>query len=225
MKNVLGILLILSYSAIASALIAQETAPYFLDQRSLKFRDGVYTNIDMVIKNCPIPSTWIETDMEVDDRDFYKKITRADEIVFFDDNGVRTFLITKSIWGYSHNGDLFINVGGAFHRIDLVGRISHFIALKTTYEPVSFLEGHRAVWFNPPLVVTLKHKEYLVDILDNKVWDFDLDGLGRVLKEDPQLWDEYMTLNKREKENLRYVFLNRYNKKYPLDIPFDKRGQ
>jgi len=57
------------------------------------------------------------------------------------------------------------------------------------------------------------------------VWDFDLDGLGRVLKEDPQLWDEYMTLNKREKENLRYVFLNRYNKKYPLDIPFDKRGQ
>jgi len=32
-------------------------------------------------------------------------------------------------------------------------------------------------------------------------------------------------LNKREKENLRYVFLNRYNKKYPLDIPFDKRGQ
>ena len=42
----------------------------------------------MVKKNCPIPSTWIETDMDVNDRDFYKNIAKADEIVFFDDNGV-----------------------------------------------------------------------------------------------------------------------------------------
>ena len=40
----------------------------------------------------------------------------------------------------------------------------------------------------------------MVDIEDNKMWEFDLDGLELVLKEDPQLWND---------------------EKYPLDIPFN----
>ncbi|RLD93832.1 MAG: hypothetical protein DRJ29_07645 [Bacteroidetes bacterium] len=209
------------YSTIASALIAQESDQYYLDKQPLKFRDGVYANIGMVEKNSPIPSTWIETDMDVNDRDFYKNITKADEIVFYDDNGVRTLLNTKSIWGYSYDGDLHINVGGAFHKIDFVGRISHFFALKTTYYPNPFLEYNLFgdFWSTQPVLVTAKHEEYLVDIFDNKVWKFDLDGLERVLKKDPQLWKEFMTLKKREKEYLKYIFLKRYNEKYPLDIP------
>ncbi len=221
MKKVLRILVIMLYSTIASALIAQESDQYYLDKQPLKFRDGVYANIGMVEKNSPIPSTWIETDMDVNDRDFYKNITKADEIVFYDDNGVRTLLNTKSIWGYSYDGDLHINVGGAFHKIDFVGRISHFFALKTTYYPNPFLEYNLFgdFWSTQPVLVTAKHEEYLVDIFDNKVWKFDLDGLERVLKKDPQLWKEFMTLKKREKEYLKYIFLKRYNEKYPLDIP------
>ena len=68
-------------------------------------------------------------------------------------------------------------------------------------------------------MITAKHKEYLVDIVDNKVWDFDSEGLERVLKNDPQLWNEFVTLKNREKNILKYIFLNRYNEKYPLDIP------
>ena len=76
MRNVIRILVVLSFSTISFALIAQKTEQYNLYQKSLKFRDGVYTNYGMVKKNSPIPSTWIETDMEVNDRDFYKKITK-----------------------------------------------------------------------------------------------------------------------------------------------------
>jgi len=79
MKKVFRALVILSYSIIASAVIAQETDKHYLDQEPLKFRDGIFTNIDMVKKNSPIPSTWIETDMKVTDRAFYKKITKNDE--------------------------------------------------------------------------------------------------------------------------------------------------
>jgi len=222
MKKVLRILVILSYSTIASALIAQESDQHYLVQQSLKFRDGVYTNIGMVKKNSPIPSTWIETDMEANDRDFYKNITKADEIVFFDDNGVRTLLNTKSIWGYSYDGDLHINVGGTFHKIDFVGRISHFFASKTTYYPNPFVGGYFTMdfWSTQPILITTKHKEYLVDIVENKMREFDLEGLEQVLKKDPQLWNEFMTLKKSEKEYLKYIFLNRYNEKYPLDISF-----
>lgn len=219
MKKVIGILVFLFFSTMGSALVAQESVKYHLDQQSIKFSDGIYTNIDMVRNNCPIPSTWIETDMEVKDRDFYKEITKSDEIIFFDDNGVRTSLETKSIWGYSYKGDIHINVGGEFHKIDFVGRISHFVASKTTYGPLNISKVHRDVMYIQPVAITLRHEEYLVDIIDNRVWEFDLDGLERVLKKDPQLWNEFTTLKKREKEYLKYIFLNRYNNKHPLMIP------
>ena len=222
MKNVIRILVVLSYSTLASALIAQETGLYNLDQKSLKYRDGVYTNIGMVKKNAPIPSIRIETDMEVNDRDFYKNITKNDEIIFFDDNGVRTSLDTKSIWGYSCDGDLHINVGGEFHKIEFLGRVSYFRASKTTYAPVGFGDYYslRKTEYIQPIMLTIRNQEFLVDITDDKVWAFDPEGLEGVLKNDSELWNEYKTLKNRQKEHMKFVFLNRYNKKYPLDIPF-----
>lgn len=222
-SKLIRILLVFSYSTIASALIAQEIEQYQLHQQALKFTDGVYTNIGMVEKNSPIPSTWIVTDMDVNDRNFYNKLTRADEIEFYDDNGVRTLLNTKRIWGYCYNGNLHINVGGAFHKIDFVGRISHFFASKTTYYPNPLLGSYSTLsfWSSKPILITSRNEEYLVDILENKVHVFDVDGLERTLKNDPQLWNEFSTLKKQEKERLKYIFLKRYNAKYPLDIPFD----
>lgn len=209
MKKVLRILFILTYSTIVTTVLAQ----------SPEFNDGIYTNVEMVKNNRPIPSTWFETDMEVDDRNFYKNLMKSEELVFFDDNGVRTSMETKSIWGYAYKGDLYINVGGAFHKIDVFGRISHFVASRTTYAPLDLLEGHRDIWYNKPVGITVRNRKYLLDIEENKVWDFDLDGLERVLKDDPQLWDEYMALKNRKKEKMKYVFLRRYNEKYPLNFP------
>ncbi len=130
--------------------------------------------------------------------------------------------IQRDIWGYSYNGDLHINLGGYFHKIDFVGRISHFIASKTTYVPQSIPEGRISpdVYY-PPVLLTSRKREYLIDIMDNKVWEFDLEGLEKVLENDPQLWNEFMALKKRKKEHMKYTYLLRYNEKYPLDIPFD----
>lgn len=211
MNRALGVLFILTYSSIASSIIAQ--AP--------EFNDGIYTNVEMVKNNRPLPLTWIVSEMEVDDRNFYKNLMKSEQIIFFDDNGVRTSLETKSIWGYSHKGDLYINVGGAFHKIDFFGRISHFVASKSTYAPLEILEGQRDIWYNKPVGITIRNRKYLLDIEENKVWDFDLDGLERVLENDPELLNEYEALKDRKKEKMKYVFLRRYNEKYPLNIPLE----
>jgi len=220
--KVAGIFLILLYSAMSSAIVAQETGQSHLKQSSFKFKDGVYANVEMVKKNSPVPSTRIESRLEVTDRDFYKEMTRSDQIIFYDENGVKISLDTKGIWGYSNNGDLHINLGGNFNKINFVGRISHFIASKTTYVPVSYPESNISpeVYMNPVLL-TLRKREYLIDITNNKVWEFDLEGLEKVLKNDPQLLDEFMALKKRKKEPMKYNFLLRYNERHPLEIPFD----
>ena len=62
---------------------------------------------------------------------------------------------------------------------------------------------------------------YLVDIEDNKVWEFDSDGLELLLKEDPQLWNEFKNLKKHKKKQMKYNFLIRYNAKNPLYISTD----
>ena len=218
MNRVFHLFLII-FSIPASALLAQKAEKFHLDQPSPEFRDGLYANIEMVKNNNPIPAGWIETDMDPEDRNFYKNITRTDLLVFYDDNGVRSYLNTGSIWGYASRGDLYINVGGGFHKIDFVGRISHFIASKTTYAPMKYLD-HPDIWYSPLYVLTLKYREYLVDIEENKVWEFDMEGIERVLKNDPQLLSEFENLKKREKEKMKYTFLLRYNQKYPLDIHF-----
>ena len=69
-------------------------------------------------------------------------------------------------------------------------------------------------------MITLKYRDYLVDIEENKFWEFDMEGIERVLKNDPQLLSEFENLKKREKEKMKYTFLLRYNQKYPLDIHF-----
>jgi len=215
------ILFILSAFILASNLLAQEKAGHYWEQHSINFRDGVFTNIDMVKKNSPIPSTWIVTDLEVNDRDFFKAVTKADEIVFYDDNGIKTALDTKSVWGYSHQGDLFINVGGAFHEMDIVGSISHFYASRTTNYLNPMVGGYYTMdfWATQPLLVTARNEEYIVDIEENKVRKFDMNGLESVLKRDPQLWNDFMNSEQRDKKYLKYIFLHRYNKKYPLIIP------
>ena len=44
-------------------------------------------------------------------------------------------------------------------------------------------------------------------------------NLEGMLQEDPELLNEFLALKKRKKEKLKYVFLMRYNEKYPLEIP------
>ena len=215
------ILALLMLIAIGSAVAAQSTKKDHLALRSLEFKEGVFINMGMLKRNNPIPPNWIETDIEVDDRDFYRKITREEEIIFFDDNGVRTPIARDSIWGYSHQGDLYINIYGDFHRIDFVGRMSYFIARKATYVEYEVRGFHpRSISFLTFEAIA-NNTAYLVDIVHDKILVFDAPRLEEVLEEDPELWNEYNSLKKRKKEKMKFVFLQRYNAKFPLEIPFD----
>jgi hypothetical protein len=144
--------------------------------------------------------------MEVNDSDFSKIISKSEELVFFDDDGVRRSIKSKEIWGFCHSGVLYINVGTLFHEVHLVGGVSYFFGSGTTSRG----------WNE---IVTAKNKEYLIDFEKNSFWLFDLDGLELLLQNDKQLLNEFKAMKKRKRKSMKYIFLNQYNEKHPFNLP------
>jgi hypothetical protein len=218
-----------------SLLLAQDEnternlVPYSPDY---KFNDGLFPNFESVKEDHPIPPARIVTDEDMFDRAFYDKITQLKEIVIYDENGVKKVLQTENIWGYSRNGILYINVGGAFHRISFMGSICHFVATVTTYNPNYYDPYYynpyysRSYYYNrysmpQSSVGTTDLKQYLLDFETGDVLEYDTESVGVLLMKDPELADEYQALRNRKKKQMKFVFIRRYNEKHPLYLPAD----
>ena len=98
-----------------------------------KFREGFYLNFDQVKSNKPLPKSRILTSIEYNSKTFFDQVTENKSITYFDDLGNSQEVEISSIWGYCKNGILYINIGGSFNRITIIGNICHFVANITTY--------------------------------------------------------------------------------------------
>jgi len=195
-----------------------------------EFGDGIYANFDMVLANDPIPPARIVTDLDMFDRAFYEKITAGKSIIIYDENGVKNELKTHEIWGYGRNGILYINVGSAFHRISFVGSICHFVATVTTYSP----NYYDPYYYNPYYsssyyynrysmpqsnISSTDLRQYLLDFQTGDVMEYDEESVEVLLMKDPELADEYLSLSKRKRKQMKFVFIRRFNEKHPLYFP------
>ncbi len=103
-----------------------------------KFKDGLYLNIDDLKANDPIPFARIVTDLNSYNKDFFNELISNEEIILYDESGVRASLKTKDVWGYALNDQLYIMLGGKFQKIIIEGHISLFIASATTHEKTRY---------------------------------------------------------------------------------------
>lgn len=197
-----------------------------------EFKEGFYFNFEMVRNADPIPAARVVTDVDLFDREFYEKITAEDEIVIYDDNGVKKVMKTKKIWGYGRNGALYINVASSFHRISLVGNISHFVASITTYNPNyydpygynpyysnSYYNRGRYTTSPQSNYATTDLRQYLLDFQTGEIMEYDSESVEVMLMKDPELADEYLALRPRKRKQMKFVFIRRYNEKHPLYFP------
>jgi hypothetical protein len=196
---------------------AQEGAPQGTVKYApgFQFNDGIYANFD---------------DEDINDRDFYEKITGQKEIIIYDENGVKKVMKTSNIWGYGRNGVLYINISSAFHRISFIGSICHFVASVTTYNP----NYYDPYYYNPYYSSSYYYnrysvpqsnytstdlRQYLLDFETGEVMDYNTESVGVLLMKDPELADEYQSLRHRKKKQMKFVFIRRYNEKHPLYFP------
>jgi hypothetical protein len=211
-----------------------------------KFNDGIYLNFDQVKANTPIPKSKLLTSLDYNDREFFKKILDGEKIYFYDNMGVRQDISTNTIWGYSRNGVIYVQIQENFNRITFVGNICHFVADITTvdsrynnspygyYDPYYSPYGYNNYYspygsyyspynsyspYNQSNISRTEMKQYIIDFESGKIMEFDVDNTELLLMKDNQLYEEYVQLSGRKKKELMFVYIRKFNEKNPLYIP------
>lgn len=218
-QHVMAILMLLLF---APVLVAQDLPVNRMVRYGpeYEFRDEIYTSIEMVKANRPIPPSRIVTDLDRFDNKFYEQLLSDENIVLYDDLGVRALLKSKNVWGYAFNGVLYIQIGNRFHRLILEGSISRFMASATTYEKTYSSPGDpyyrgRPMYYN----TTSERKVYLLDFESNVMSVYYPEVLGELLMRDAELYKEYNALARRQRKKRQLEFIQRYNERHPLYFP------
>ena len=210
---------------INSCIISQiDTGKFVKYTPEFKFKEGIYLNIDEVKDNSPIPKSRIITTLDYNDNDFFDNVLANSKVYYYDNLGNRDELLTNKIWGYSRNGFVYIKVEGQFYRITLIGAICHFVASHTTYA----YNGNSPYYYNSysdPFQMpgepypTTEMRQYLLDFLTGRILEYNVSGIEALLMQDPAMYDEYMALGKKKKQQMKFVYIRKFNESHPLYFP------
>ena len=200
-----------------------------------KFREGFYLNFDQVKNNKPIPKSRILTSIDYNSKTFFDQVAESQTITYFDDLGNSQEIETSKLWGYSKNGILYISIGGSFNRITITGSICHFVANITTYSnrynspygyspygysPYGYYPyGYYPYGYGSPSYRTTELKQFLLDFNSGKVLEYDSKNVELLLMSDPELHDEFSSLRSKKQQQLRFMYIRKYNERNPLYIP------
>lgn len=193
-----------------------------------KFDDGFYISFSQVRNNMPIPLVRIITNLDYTSTDFYDKILQGKTLNYFDENGVRQEVPVSKIWGFSRNGILYIKISEGFSRITIVGSIGHFVANITTYNSARYYDPYYNPYYSPyynPYYGTPRNtrstemRQYLIDFETGKLLDYDVQSVEVLLMKDPELHDEFASLSKKKKKQMKFLYIRKFNEKNPLMIP------
>lgn len=209
-----------------------------------RFLDGVYLNFDQVRANNPIPKAKLLTSTDYNDREFFRKLLESDKIYYYDDMGIRQEVESTSLWGYSRNGVLYIQIQENFNRITFVGSICHFVADITTYDsryysPYGYYDPYYSpyygygsyyypyspYYYSPYRYGTPARNEiqqYLIDFESGKLLEFNVENTELLLMKDNNLYEEYVQLPRKKKKDLMFVYVRRFNENNPLYLPEKK---
>jgi len=61
--------------------------------------------------------------------------------------------------------------------------------------------------------------QYLVDFETGVIWEYDLNSVKSLIKNDTELYNEFKKLRRRIKKRMMFSYIRRYNERNPLFIP------
>lgn len=180
--------------------------------RDYEFTEGFFLAVDQFKNNDPILKSSVISGIPKNQLDFMKQLVEQKNIVFTDSKGVEQKIETLTVWGYCQNRSVYINFNKQFNKLIVIGTLCHFTAMVATSIGFRDPMGYGAGLNN----TVDELRQYVFDTKTNKVFDFNVKNMEMLLKNDTILYDQFMALKKREKPDVIFVYLRKFNEKHPL---------
>ncbi|MCC7303244.1 MAG: hypothetical protein IT233_11440 [Bacteroidia bacterium] len=182
--------------------------------KEFTFREGVYLSFEQFRKQTPLHTDRIVSGYEKTDPGFLQKVLQKTTLTYRNEKDSAITVKTAAVWGYSRGGIVFVNHGREFNRLVVIGSLCHFTAYvnNTTYQHDPYNLG---VNTQPGYA----QEQFMIDILMGKTMPFTPIAIEFVLQRDDALLKEWQALSKSAKKKSAFLFLRKYNEKYPLYFP------
>jgi hypothetical protein len=189
-----------------------------------KFVDGIFISFDQVKKNNPVLKSRIVSNISFGDPDFFNSLLVNPELSYYDNFGVKQTVSVDKIWGYAKNGNLYIRLYENFNKITYVGSICHFVATITisyqpVYDPYSYNSNYYRTAINNTSSSKTEIQQYVFDFETGKIYEYEEKNLEIIFLRDPQLFDEFMALNKKHKKQMLFYYIRKFNERNQLKFP------
>lgn len=184
------------------------------------FNDGVYITFNQLLANKPLSAARIITTFK-EGEDYYVDLMKSNTIQFVDDFGVKQDLDTRTVWGYCNKGIVYVQWNREFYRLPYIGHISHFIAMQTTVVD-RYSDPFYNSYYAPMGASNYETKQMVQNIIDfdtGMILSYSVDAVAALLIRDPELSDEFNLLKKRQKKQLLFFYIRKYNERNPLYLP------
>jgi hypothetical protein len=180
--------------------------------RDYEFSEGVFLAIDKFKNNDPVLKSSIISAIPKDQLDFMKQVVDQKYIAFTDSKGVEQKIETLTVWGYCQNRSVYINFNKQFNKLMVIGTLCHFTSMVPTSIGFRDPMGYGAGLNN----TVDELRQFVFDTQTNKVFDFNVKNMEMLLKNDIDLYNQFMALKKREKPDVIFVYLRKFNEKHLL---------
>ncbi len=180
--------------------------------RDYEFKEGIFLTLNNFKNNQPILKSQINSSIPTSEIDFISQIVEQKTIIYKDSAGFEQKLQTNTTWGYAQNRTISINFNNEFHRLNVIGNLSLFSAIvvqsPTRTEPIGDMYAIEPTFQSV--------QQYVFDTKTNKVFDFTSKNMEILLKDDVELYTQFMKLKKRKKADEIFIYLRKYNERHPL---------
>ncbi len=131
------------------------------------------------------------------------------ELYYSSDSLGITSMREQAVWGYVENENVYLFLNGKFHKILLFGQICYF---KESYPIVKDQMS--------PVVTDARTTSMyrLLDMNTGRIGTYEPGRLETLMRNDEELLNAFRALgSSKAKERQMYSFIERYNKKHPLN--------
>ena len=62
-------------------------------------------------------------------------------------------------------------------------------------------------------------RQFIIDFETGKILEYTVESVEVLIMKDTELYDEFMSLRKKKKKQLKFLYIRKYNERNPLYLP------